>query len=59
MVVTGLAGQRSGRVWGRGGGVDGNGVGRVACGEEGALEDGVGGRASDLDAGGKLGRGSL
>jgi hypothetical protein len=59
VVVTGLAGQRSGRVWGRRGGVDGNGVGRVAGGEEGALEDGVGGRASNLDAGGGLGSGSL
>jgi hypothetical protein len=59
VVVTGLAGQRSGRVWGRRGGVDGNGVGRVAGGEEGALEDGVGGRASNLDAGGRLGSGSL
>ena len=54
VVVAGLAGQRRGWVRGRGGRVDGDGIGRVAGGEEGAFEDGVGGRAGDLDAEGEL-----
>lgn len=51
VVVTGLAGEGRRGVWRGRGSVDGNGIGEVACGEEGALEDIVIWCAGDFDSG--------
>jgi hypothetical protein len=54
VVVAGLAGEWRRGVWRGGSGVDGDGIGDVACGEEGALKNVVMGGACDFDAGGLL-----